>query len=303
MSRLTQGPILDGDTIDAASLNDRFTQYSQAGALNSFNTRDQAFDLPQFESGTDRFLVGGMAGGGTAAIGYPDFTHSAYNTYTGQTTGASPYVVQDSTPANTVLSLGAAGFTLSADDILRVYWDLSVRPRWTGSRPWLGGALFFTFPHTGGGGSTENVFSGYGCWAFWLQWDVTSNALANFVNVPGQGDFNTVVTGVRGGNALSNCKSTSVLQNVVEYAAAADEGKVVSPAENVVGWSSVDGAWHYAQGTGSQTVYGLRVVFSGPFGAYNDGTDNYLVRADDAAAAARLDYNGGALQALLMRTK
>ena len=303
MSRLTQGPILDGDTIDAASLNDRFTQYSQTGALNSFNTRDQAFDLPQFESGTDRFLVGGMAGGGTAAIGYPDFKHSAYNTYTGQTTGASPYVVQDSTPADTVLSLGASGFTLGADDILRVYWDLSVRPRWTGSRPWLGGALFFTFPHGSGGGSTVNVFSGYGCWAFWLQWDVTSNALANFVNVPGQGDFNTVVTGVRGGNALSNCKSTSVLQNVVEYAAAADEGEVVSPSDTAVGWSSVDGAWHYAQGTGSQTVYGLRVVFSGPFGAYNAAGVNYLLRNDSVAASAELDVQDGSLQAMFMRVK
>ena len=148
------------------------------------------------------------------------------------------------------------------------------------------------------------MFSGYGCWAFWLQWDVTDNTLANFVNVPGQGDFNTVVTGGRGGNALSNCKSTSVLQNVVEYAAAADEGLVVgTPVDTAVGWSSVDGAWHYAQGTGSQTVYGLRVVFSGPFGAYNAAGVNYLLRNDSVAASAELDVQDGSLQAMFMRVK
>ena len=302
MARLTQPPILDGDDITAASLNDRLTQFTQAGTLDAYNARDAAFDLPQFTAGATRPLTPAMA---TGIIGYNDWKHTAYNTYTGQVTGAAPHVVQDATPANTVLSLGAAGWTLTRDDhLLRVYWDLSVRPKWEGVKPWNGGALYFTVPKHSGGGSTVNVFSGYGCWAFWLQWDITSNALANFVNVPGQSDFNAIVTAGRGGNALSVCSSTSVLQNVVEYGDAADDGEIVgSVSDTPVGWSSTDGSWFYAPTTPTVTVYGLRVVFSGPFGAHNTGGANYLVRNDAVAADARLDVQAGALQAMFMRVK
>ena len=51
------------------------------------------------------------------------------------------------------------------------------------------------------------------------------------------------------------------------------------------------------------TVFGVRVVFSGPFGAYNVGATNYLIRADNVAGDARLDYNGGGMTALKMRVK
>ena len=300
MSRLTQPPVLDGDAITAASLNDRATQFTQSGTLNAFNTRNAAFDLPQFATGASRFLAPKMA---VSSIGYNLWKHSAYNTYTGQATTAAPFEVQDGTPAGTPLSFGATGFTLAPGvDMLRVYWDLSVRPRWEGVKPWNSGALYFTVPKTGGG--TSNIFSGYGCWAFWLQWDITSNALAAFVNVPGQGDFNTVVTGTRGGNALADCQATSVLQNVVEYGAIADNGEITGGiVDTPVGWSSTDGAWHYARPTPgtSLTVYGVRVVFSGPFGAHQAGGTNYLVRNDSVAADARLDVQAGSLQALQMR--
>lgn len=301
MSRLTQPPIEDGDDLTAASLNDRFTQFGQSGALNRFNTRDAAFDLPQFKRANTRFLAKNMA---VTVIGQNDYKHGAYRTYTGQGTGTSPYTVETTAPAATPLSFGTLGFTMSADvHVLRVYWDLSVRPRWEGTKPWEGGATFFTFNMNGGG--TDNVFSGYGCWAFWLQWDITSNALANFVNVPGQGDFNSVITGSRGGERLSACSSTSVLQSVMEYGDSADEGKPQSIVTHTFGWTSTDGAWHYVRpsGTSDLTIFGVRVVFSGPFGAHNQGNVNYLVRNDSVASTARLDVQAGSLQALLMRTE
>ena len=49
MSRITDGPIEGGDTLNAASLNDRFASYTQTD-LNQFNHRDSAHDLPQFAS-------------------------------------------------------------------------------------------------------------------------------------------------------------------------------------------------------------------------------------------------------------
>ena len=304
MSRLTQPPITDGDALDAASLNDRFTQFTQSGTLNAFNTRDAAFDLPAFKYGNTRFLAKNLAVG---TIGQNDWKHGAYRTYTGQTTGASPYTVETTAPAATPLSFGPLGFTLSANvHVLRVYWDLSVRPRWEGTKPWEGGATFFTFNMNGGG--TDNVFSGYGCWAFWLQWDITSNALTNFENVPGQGDFNgntPGTSGPRGGNTLANCQSTSVVQSVIEYGDSANEGKPQSIVTHTVGWTTTDGAWHYVRpdGAADLTVYGVRVVFSGPFGAHNNANVNYLVRNDSVAASARLDVQAGSLQALLMRTE
>lgn len=303
MSRLTQPTILDGDAITAASLNDRFAQFTQSGTLNAFNTRDAAFDLPQFKSGASRFMAPKMA---VSTIGYDDWKHTAYNTYAGQTTGASPHTVQDSTPSDTVLSLGTNGFQLDQDThILRVYWDLSVRPKWTSGRPWSSGALLFTFPDSTPSLPDVSVFSGYGCWAFWLQWDVTDNTLTNFVNVPGQGNFNTVVTGSRGGNALSNCQSTSVLQNVTERTDSTRDGTMIGNLiDTPMGWTSVDGAWHHVREMfGPITVYGLRVVFSGPFGAHNTGGTNYLVRNDAVATDASLDVQAGSLQALMMRVK
>lgn len=300
MSRLTQPAIVDGDPINAAGLNDRFNQFNQSGTINQFNTRDAAFDLPHFATGNNRFLAPEMA---VAEIGWNDWKHGSFHTYTGQTTGAAPHRVRDSGGTDERLSFGATGWTLQADDALRVFWDLSVRPRWEGAaRPWLNAALTFELPVSGGG--TAKISNGYGCWAFWLQWDVTDNTLANFVNIPGQGDFNSVVVGARGGNALNACKSTSVVPAIVEYADVVDEGALFgSIVTTPVGWTSVDGVWHYVHAGAALTVYGIRVVFSGPFGAYHSGVNNYLVRNDVIADNARLDQQAGSIQALQMRTR
>ena len=301
MSRLVQPPVKDGDAIDAASLNNRFTQFSQSGALNAFNTRDAAFDLPQFVGGVNRFLMPSMF---DRQIGDNVWKHGSYRTETGQTTGAAPHIVKDGAGVTTPLNFGPLGVTLDVNThALRVYWDLSIRPRWTAGSPWSAGALNYRIAD-GSGGFTEH-FSGYGCWAFWLQWDVTSNALANFVNVPGQGAFNTpLAPTTRGAELLSNCESTSVMQSVVVTANTPSNGTTPrTPIVYPMGWTSVDGAWHYVPSITPLTVYGVRVVFSGPFGARNQGGVNYLMRVDNVAADASLDYNGGGLSAVVMRVK
>ena len=297
MSRLIQPPIEDGDNIDAAGLNNRFTQFNQAGTIDEFNVRDAAFDLPQFEMGNSAWLSKDMA---VKEMGWNLWKHTSDWTFAGQTTGLLPYRVKDAAGADDVLSFGPLGFTLNTGDLLRIYWDLSVRPRWEGTRPWVGAALTYTFP--GVLGNVE-IFSGYGCWAFWLQWDITSNALANFVNVPNQGDFNTPVVATRGGEYLSNCESTSVIQSVVEYATSFQNGTALGAlSDTPMGWTTADGSWHYPRSAPSAlTVYGARVVFSGPFGAYHGPTRNYLVRNDSVADDAFLDHQAGSIQALVMR--
>lgn len=306
MSRIITPPVSDGDPVNAATLNQRFTAFVQPNALDSFNLRGAACDLPQFTSA--KFLATQLAIG---TIGDVNLLHSSYNTVNGQITGDPPHVVRDGGAAPTPLALGA-GWSLGTSNILRVYWNLAVHPYWDGARDWdaAGNDLVWTFQETAHPHPAITVSNGLGCWVFWLQWDITSAALVNWANVPGQGDFNTVVAGAgRGGELLSACQASSVVASQLETAFAPAAGRFDSrqspldPAglsRGGVGWTTVDGAWHYAAPI-PQTIYGLRVVFSGPFGAFNNGTNNYLVRSDITAADCRLDYNGGSIQALLMR--
>jgi len=295
MSRIIRGPIVDGDQVDAADLNTRFTDYNQSGALNAFNVRDGVFDLAHFAPG---FLLQQSA---TTAIGYNDWKHKTANTVSGQTgTPAAPHIVSDGGATPTVLSFGAGGWTITTTNILRVYWDLSVRPYYVTARPWtaLGALGNYVFPQLGGG--TIDVATGVECWPFWLQWDVTSSALANFVDVPGQGDFNTTVGSYKG-NALGSCAATSAVPAFLETAAAPVEGEFNTRLLQDYGWTSAAGAWHYSRTLPTPlTVYGLRVVFTGVCHSYNTGGANYLVRDDVVSTNARLDYNGGSLQAVVM---
>ena len=135
MSRISQPTVVDGDTANAASLNDRFDNFTQTD-LNAFNARDAAFDLPQFDS--SRFIITHVQSEG---IGLNDWRHGSVITVTGQSVmPASPFVVGDGAP--TVMDFGPTGLTVSIGEVLRIYWNLSVRPYWENSRPWLNpGAL------------------------------------------------------------------------------------------------------------------------------------------------------------------
>jgi hypothetical protein len=291
MARITNGPILDGDPVNAAGLNSRFTAFSQAGNLDQFNTRDAAIDLPQFE--TARFLAPRLEVG---SIGANDWKHATYRTAAGQVTGDAPHVVKDSGGTDTPLALGA-GWALAVGELLRVYWDLSVRPVWASSRPWAGGSEFeWTFT---AGSSTINCSNNTGCWAFWLQWDTTDATLTNWTNVPTQESFNNIAVGTRGGALLGNLQATSIVPATNETATNANNGQFAGYSTVEIGWTSVDGAWHYAPAA-PITIYGLRVVFTGPLCAYH-AASNWLVREDSIAADAELYYNGGSMQALVMR--
>lgn len=297
MARINRPIITDGQTVDATDLNDRFTDYSQPAALNGFNVRDAAVDLGQLKR--TGFMLEQM---GQTVIGNNDWKHSTVNTVSGQTgTPAAPHIVSDGGGSPTPLALGA-GWTLNADNILRVYWDLSVRPYYEGARPWtaVGALSKYIFPQLGGG--TIDVATGVTCWPFWLQWDITDATLTNWVNVTGQSDFNNAVA-TYNGNRLSQCESTSVVNAFLETAAGPVNGEFNSRLTVDVGWTSVSGAWHYHEGLGARTVYGLRVVFTGVCHSLNNAGVNWLVRDDPVSPSARLDYNGGSLSAMVVRIK
>ena len=298
MSRITRPRIIDGQTVDATDLNSRFTDYSQPAALNAFNVRDAAVDLGHLKRTS--FQLEQMD---QTIIGNNDWKHSTFNTVSGQTgTPAAPHIVSDGGGTPTPLSLGS-GWALNADNILRVYWDLSVKPYYTGTRPWasVGALSNYIFPH-GSGSGTHDIATGVTCWPFWLQWDITDATLTNWVNVTGQSDFNNGVS-TYFGNQLSQCESTSVVNAFLETAGGPVNGTINTRLTVDVGWTSVSGAWHYKEGLGTTTVYGLRVVFTGVCHSLNNAGVNWLVRDDPVSPSARLDYNGGSLSAMVVRIK
>lgn len=296
MSRINRPSVIDGQQVTATDLNDRFNDFVQPGALNAYNTRDAAFDLPQFSS--TRFMVPQVS---STTIGYNDWKHGAYNSDTAPAAApAVPFVVRDSAGVQTPLSFGPTGVTVTTDDVLRVYWDLSVRPRYTGT-PWLSaGSLGF---YTIGSGAATDVATGASGWVFWLQWDITSNALANFVEVPQQSDFNNVV-GILAGNSMGQCMATTIVPPWFDTASGLSNGSFASTNDYAVGWTGISGDWHHKPGA-PVTVYGLRVVFTGTVHSWNTGGNNYLVRDDptNATGNVHIDHNGGSLSAMLMRVR
>lgn len=297
MSRIIRPPVEDGQAVTATDLNTRFTDFSQPNALNLFNTRDAAFDLPQFSS--TRFMAPDMA---TAIIGYNDWKHTAYNTDTAPVGASAPFLVRNAAGIYTPLSFGPAGWTLTSDYIFRVYWDLSVRPRYEGVRPWTtAGSL--SFWNIGAGVAGPSIATNVTCWAFWLQWDITSNALANWTNVPFQGQFNSGVIGNQIGEPLGSTMATTVVPAFNETGSC-NNGGFDGRLEALIGWTGISGDWHHTVAPNAPiTIYGLRLAFTGLLHSYNNGGLNYLVRDDalNAAGAMQIDHNGGSLEAMRLR--
>ncbi len=298
MSRINRAIVADGETIAAADLNSRFTDYQQTD-INEFNHRDAAYDLPQFDRpGASTFgFIGQYQKAVT--IGVNSWKHASSTLVTGQNAAppGAPFIVSDGGGTPTVLSFGVAGITVAADELLRIYWDLSVYPHWEGTRPWVG---HDDYTITDGTGGTTAIGTNASCWAFWLQWDVTSNALANWTEVPNQGAFNTNFTGSVYGSPLSDCTATTVVPAYIDRGAPQSGALPSTPVSVAVGWRGISGTWYYPKTTGSQVIYGLRIVFSGilhPY--YNTGTSsNALTRSTSWSSSAKLRYAGGKMHAV-----
>jgi hypothetical protein len=308
MSRIIRGPIVDGEEIKAGPLNDRFTDFTQTN-LNQFNTRDAAIDLPQFErSGQRGFMVPVAT---DTEIGEASLKHTTSVTLNGQITApTTPYIIGDASPAPTVLGpLGVGLVNVTTDNVLRVYWHLNVRPKYTGS-PWLEtDTPSPAYDMDASGGGQQGVFTSGTCWVIYLQWDITSPALTNWTEVPFQGDYRTAITGGVVGDALSDCTAASVVPAWITYSDADDRIVVGSP-HNIgvpVGWRSVSGCYYYDASMAGEisTVYGLRLVAKGPMHPYNVGGVNYLVHqtavSGDTGTDVQLEHTGGRLGIILQR--
>jgi hypothetical protein len=294
VSRINRARIVDGDQTTAASLNDRFDDFTQANEIDQFNLRDSAVDLPQLKK-SPKFQAPFVQ---TDVLGKSDMLHAAPVSVgaTGSTPYSSAHVIQDGAANPTIASYGASGLSIGTSDVLRIYWSLSVRADLTNS-PWDDGFQFNVIAGTGGGGNID-VSTSAGCFVAWLQWDITSNGLTNWTEVPGQGDFKTAVDAYHG-NTLQNCQATTViplwsywLRNLND----GDSSAGTTAETKAAGWRGVSGAWHYRP-PGSRTIFGLRVVLLGVMHPRRAtaGSANALVLDIGPAADVDLEYTGGRL--------
>lgn len=295
MSRITDGPIEGGDTLDAASLNTRFASYTQTD-LNQFNHRDAAHDLPQFAS--SNWLLSHAQEQG---IGLNNWKHSSSVTVNGMTTmPANPHPIENGSGAASVMSFGS-GLTIATGEVLRVYWNLSVNA--TQGSNWNAAGSLGYYEFTNAPNPSTKADTWGGCWVFYLEWDITSAARANFVPVTGQGDFKTTIGSYRG-EPLTNMESSSVMPAGLRFAND-PTNLIVANASRLSSqrWRGISGAWFYPRTLGSLVVYGLRVVVKGVMHPYKASGTNYMVHDTVYSNGASLAYNGGNLAVLKHRVK
>ena len=304
MSRIVRAPVSAGQTITATDLNNTYSDYNQPGALNADNTRDQAFDLPHFTN------VQIIKNSKVDILGNTGMLHAApVTTYSSD--AASPpglHPVQNSVGNQTVLSFGASGWSFVAGDCLRVWWNLSLITNFVGEPPNTAGVMGrYTIADDAAG--TVVLTDGFHCWLAYLQWDITSNALTNFVAVPGQMDPATNIAGstydgfyVQNLNAGTTFSPWSANSSGFGY-------NGTMPAGN--NGAVTDHYWYAPYGMyvtpfiAPVTVYGVRVVITGllhPFHLPGGNQENLLVY-DYAIGGLTpaIEYKGGRISAVQMR--
>lgn len=309
MSQLTaRTPLSDEPILDAANLNARFTDFASATtSIDANNLRDGAVDLPQYAA--QQIIRSG--GAFTETLG-PDDWDTVTNLLTTTLTATpnpaptAPVPVTDASAGNASrISFGVTGRTITLVDVLRVSWSLKAQLRFTGAPYDTAGALG-QFDISNFAPATVTVTDGMHAVPFFLQWDITSNALTNFVAVPGQTTFQTSINipaGGKVGGKIEECSAATFLPAWVARGVGVSGGKATGDAVYARGWRTVRGSWLYTPPLGV-TCYGIRVVFLPAL--YHPASqvttlDAFMVYDSVASATCVLDLQSGFLTAIVQR--
>jgi hypothetical protein len=307
MSRIVRPKINDGDSISATTLNATYDDYTQPNALDGSNVRDQAFDLPHINSDVltlVRSAPDTLIGTGTKA--HPAAT---YNTVNALTAGAAVHVVSNGASVPTILNFSASPWVIPVGDCLRVWWNLSVETVY-GGLPWKFPGILGDYE------SYENISAltvndGFHCWIAYLQWDVTSASLTNFVAVPGQMDIlSPLGSSSYNGMYVHQMNGSTVISPwQITSSGSGRDGKHPTDA-----WSAEDHLWFSPYGmfvhapTQQVTVYGVRLVIAGLFhiGHFTATSEPNVMVLDyaagkDGANVVSLHYTSGRMSAVQMR--
>ncbi len=266
MSQLTARKALSEEPVlDAANLNARFTDFASATvSIDANNLRDGAVDLPQYAA--QQIVRPG--GAFTETLGCNDWDTvtnivTTVLTATPAPPPATPTPVVDSTLANpSIINFGITGRTITLVDVLRVSWSLKVNLAFVGTPYDTAGALG-QFDLSNFVPATITVTDGMHAVPFYLEWDITSNALANWVAVPGQTTFQTPINipagGVTGGK-IEECSAATFFPAWVARGVGINAGRATNDVIYARGWRTVRGSWLYTPPIGV-TCYGIRVVY------------------------------------------
>lgn len=304
MSRITRDRIEPGDALQSADLNTRYSDYTQTD-LNAENVTDAAFDSVHMPA--EAVLIN-MTQGTIGVAG--DIAHTTPHFYYNATSGpATRNPALNPSAAAGVAVGGVSGWTLSTGTVLRVYFNLQCKSGLNGANPHQGPPGPAILGAVAIGNPTSTAFDyfsiGAHCWLIQLQWDITSSSLANFVDVPGAGDFQSTWTGSKYGERANNMAGVAAVPamwagSVGWYPGFGGQALPVTREIRANGWRNVAGGWVY--NGGGQTVYGFRVVIHGVYHPYNDGANNGLaLETNFGTAQLQLSYSLGNILAMHMR--
>jgi hypothetical protein len=306
MSRIERDRVEPGETTDATTLNNTYADYTQGSALNTSNTRDQAFDIAHFADSGGPIKYAGQAALGNDSL--PTATSPSLTTVNSSTSSAPtlPHIVQTSAGSATFLNLSSGAWSVTSGDVLRVWWHLNCKPGYTGT-PWTASGTKgkIEFPPLSSGSNVQTTDSMH-CWVAYLQWEKTSAALGNWQDVPGQDDFLTAIDS-QVGSKLADTSSTTVIPAwLVVGNKDSSAGKIGTTGVQIkLGFNAAYGMFAYDV-VGPATIYGLRVVIRGLMHPQHDSSGSpyaNLLVYDLNAANATLQYAGGRLNAVVMREK
>lgn len=304
MSRIQRPRVVAGQPISSTEINNTYGDYTQSGALDAANTRDQAFDLPHFDPSVQ--LVKKVAGPALLGTGGKQHPGAAYNAVPALAAGTAFHVVSDSGGTPTILDMSSGPMFMVAGDCVRLWWNLSVAHERNGTTPYLRANAMgrYTVPDLASPPGQVIISDGFHFWCAWLQWDITSAALLNFVPVPNQTDIVTnVKAGYNGMLVRQMGASTTISPWMTTSFGFADEGKMPAGNQGQIrdhGYHAPYSMWAY-QSTSTFSIYGFRLVIAGIFHARSDATENYTALDYTQAADNELRYTSGRMQAIQMR--
>lgn len=306
MSRIVRSPVDAGQVVDATTLNNTYNDYDQPTALDANNTRDQAFDVPHFNNVP---LIKNKA---TAGLGDGTMLHTGpFRHYVSNAAGIAVFPVTDVALTPTFMNLSATPWVAAAGDVVRIWWNYSVNSVFPPTHSDTAGTLGrYAVEELGSSPPVSiTITDGLHCWLAYLEWDITSAALVNWVPLPGQMSPTLAVKGTAyNGFEVSKLNAATVISPwQISSIGLARDGAVPAVGLGV----SYEHGWFAPYGMYCQelpqavTIYGIRLVITGVLHpAHNPaGSQSNLLVYDYAMADAGFYLQGrsGRISAVHMR--
>ena len=242
MSIISNSIIKRGDKLTSSQLNGEFTAVNTGFPMNKNNLANESLDLPVFDTNN----TSGKSG---IILKQMDmYTNGSSATAYANTATTYPFT------SGTVIHTETVLYTCEQNDMLRIYWNLSLQTFGDSS----------TYPIGSAGDKAL-------CWVFLLEWQLSSGGA--WTQVPNQGNVITSLppTGLYGNNVLLlyGCSLESHVNTYYEPSSPSDV-HVYAPKHNNYG------QWYYKVPS-AQTIYGLRIRCMGLYTPQYIGTSNAIV--------------------------